>query len=293
MTNSGTGNRARLYWEFSQKAIGQALEGQWREALETNEYLLTQFPDDTDTYNRIGKSHLELREYEEARDAFQKTSELAPTNMIARRNLGKLERLLEAPKDEGPTPSEETTAPTPELFVEETGKASITALVSPGEEAIIQRLAGGDAVNLDVEGNGLVVRDRHGEYIGEVDAKLAMRVIRLIHGGNRYAAAVVTIANGEVRVMLKETYQDPEQVGRVSFPSHRTEGFRAYTKGSLIHQYGVSELRAALGEDDDEVVDDDEREGMSTVSSDDEESDGARADKDISSDGDDEDDDDE
>ena len=87
MTNSGTENRARMYWEYSQKAITQALSGKWRDSIETNEYLLTHFPDDVDTHNRLGKAHLELGNHDVAIASFEKTQELAPTNPIARRNL--------------------------------------------------------------------------------------------------------------------------------------------------------------------------------------------------------------
>ncbi|MQG21220.1 MAG: tetratricopeptide repeat protein [SAR202 cluster bacterium] len=278
MTYNGTENRARMYWEYSQKAINQALTGKWRDAIETNEYLLTHFPDDVDSHNRLGKAHLELGDHEAATASFEKTQELVPTNPIARRNLEHLKVLMAMPKRKRTKPKRNPlTAPIPSLFLEETGKAIVTTLAEIGEENVLQRLAGGENVSIIMEENKLKLQNHSGEYIGSIDTKLAMRVIRLMLGGNQYSAGIVTVTTDEVRVILKETYQDPNQIGQISFPSYRTEGFRAYTKNSLIHEYGASELRAAMedesaeldggeNDEDNEDSDSDEEEPLSLES---------------------------
>lgn len=272
MTYNGTENRARMYWEFSQKAIAQALNGKWRDAIETNEYLLTHFPDDVDSHNRLGKALLELGDHEAAIASFGKTQELAPTNPIARRNLEHLKVLMEMPKRKRTKPKRNPlTAPIPSLFLEETGKAIVTTLAETGEENVLQRLAGGENVSIVMEENTLVLQNHSGEYIGTIDTKLAMRVIRLMMGGNQYSAGIVTVSNEEVRVILKETHQDPSQVGQISFPSYRTEGFRAYTKNSLIHEYGASELRAAMEDENAESSDAENDEDIEDTESDEEE----------------------
>lgn len=280
MTYNGTENRARMYWEFSQKAIAQALNGKWRDSIETNEYLLTHFPDDIESHNRLGKALLELGDHEAAIASFGKTQELAPTNPIARRNLEHLKVLMEMPKRKRTKPKRNPlTAPIPSLFLEETGKAILTTLAETGEENVLQRLTSGENVSIVMEENTLVLQNHSGEYIGTVDTKLAMRVIRLMLGGNQYSAGIVTVSNEEVRVMLKETHQDPSQLGQISFPSYRTEGFRAYTKNSLIHEYGASELRAAMedenAENDEDIEDteSDEEEPLSLESLEDDDDD--------------------
>jgi hypothetical protein len=75
-----------------------------------------------------------------------------------------------------------------------------------------------------------------------------MRLAKLINGGNKYAAAVAGITSDSVRVMIKETFQDPSQVGRLSFPAGKAgDTVRAYTKESLV--------RTDM-DDDDEAADD-------------------------------------
>ena len=74
-----------------------------------------------------------------------------------------------------------------------------------------------------------------GEYISDIEPKLALRLSRLLNGGNKYAAAVVSMTGDSVRVMIKETFQDPSQAGRLSFPAGKAgDMVRAYTKESLV-----------------------------------------------------------
>jgi hypothetical protein len=262
MTYNETQNRARMYWEYSQKAITQALTGKWRDAIQTNDYLLTHFPEDVDSYNRLGKAHLELGDHDAAIASFEKTRELAPANPIARRNLEHLATLLQMPKRKRTKPKRNPlTAPVPSLFLEETGKAMVTTLAEMGAEDTIKRLASGENVSLIIEQHTLVLQNHSGEYVGTVDTKLAMRLIRLMTGGNQYSVGVVTVTPEEVQVIIKETHQDPSQIGQLSFPSYRTEGFRAYTKNSLIHEYGANELKAAM-KDESEDLDDIEEEDI-------------------------------
>ena len=45
-----------------------------------------------------------------------------------------------------------------------------------------------------------------------------------MEGGNKYSAAVVSAtAEGNVSVIINETYQDPSQAGRLSFPQRDGE----------------------------------------------------------------------
>ena len=89
-----------------------------------------------------------------------------------------------------------------------------------------------------------------GEYLSDVEPKLALRLAKLINGGNKYAAAVAGINTDSVRVIIKETFQHPNQAGRLSFPAGKAgDMVRAYTKESLVR----SDM-----DDDDDASDDQE-----------------------------------
>ena len=85
--------QARLIRQASRQAIALAIEGRWREAVEANKGILESFPNDVDTLNRLGRAHIELGEYAEARSAYTRAKELDPYNSIADKNLRRLAHL--------------------------------------------------------------------------------------------------------------------------------------------------------------------------------------------------------
>jgi hypothetical protein len=244
MAFSKAGDRVRMRWDYTQKAIALAQESRWQETVETNQRILQLFPEDVEAWNRLGKAWMELGEYGEARAAFQQVLELAPSNAIARRNLAKVS------SDAG-SPPVAFGAPSPQLFIEEAGKTGVTTLIHLGSNAVLERLSGGEPVSIRVEGASLVIRDRREDRVGEVEPRLALRLTNLINGGNQYVAAVVSVIGGEVRIIIKEAYRSPHQQGKNSFPSHRTEGFRSYVKATMIRD-DVEEASASGEEDEEE-----------------------------------------
>ena len=222
-------DRTRLRRQRAEQAIQLAMQGHWEEAAAVNRALIAVFPNDVDTYNRLGKALTELGRYTDARDAYGKALELDTHNSIAQKNLTRLASL-----GEGAAPRPEAgTKLSPQLFISETGKTGVTTLMRPAAE-IAARLTAGDEVFLRRQNSTLVVENAQGEYLGEVEPKLGIRLISFIEKGNRYAAAIATLAREDVRIIIKETYQDPSQVGKLSFPPTTGEAFRPYTKESLV-----------------------------------------------------------
>ncbi|HEV2656317.1 MAG TPA: hypothetical protein VGT82_15235, partial [Ktedonobacteraceae bacterium] len=138
----------------------------------------------------------------------------------------------------------------PRLFIEETGKTGMTELINLAPNSILAKVGVGDRVQLSVNGHTLLVRNAVGEDIGQIEPRLANRLISFMESGNRYAAAILYKENGQVRVIIREEYQHPTMVGRVSFPSQGSSGdtIRAYIKDTMLRDR----------EDDDELGNDDE-----------------------------------
>ena len=210
-------------------AIQLAMGNRWEEAVQVNRSILTVFPNDTDSYNRLGKALMELGRYNEAKKAYRKALELDATNQIARKNLDRLNALAKAGVEQGGTAKVD-----PTLFIEAMGRSTITTIEKPVANALA-KLNAGDRVELHPEGNTLAVETAGGEFVGAVEPKLGLRLIRLMQGGNQYAAAVTSLSQDECRIIIKETHQDPSQAGRPSFPTAVVaEGMRPYTKGRLL-----------------------------------------------------------
>jgi hypothetical protein len=214
------------------QAIDLAMQGKWREAVEANKSLIDSYAaGDVDAYNRLGRAYLEVGDYEQARQSYSKSLDLDQYNVIARKNLNRLQRLNGASVAVAESPNRVE----PTSFLEETGKAGVATLYHPGAEPVVASLVAGDRVQLKVEGKKLVVQNNRGDYIGLVEPKHAYRLIRLMSGGNRYSANIIS-NEVTVTVMIRETYQDPSQAGHISFPPRVFERIRPYVNDRLFRR---------------------------------------------------------
>ena len=227
---------ASIRRQKADQAIRLALQSRWEDAVTVNREILSLYPSDVDAWNRLGKALAELGHYHEAREAYAKTLEVDSTNTIARKNLARLTALGEVV----PVNTEPKQQLDPQIFIEETGKTGITSLQRADQE-VLARMAAGDRLELRAEGNVLHVETARGEHLGEVEPKLALRLLKLMQGGNQYAAALASLANATGRVIIKEVYQHPSQAGRPSFPAIGTEVVRPYIKDSILKYEGDEE----------------------------------------------------
>jgi len=216
--------RTRLAKRLSQEAINLAILGRWEEAVAANKSIIEWVPNDVGAYNRLGRALTELGKFAEAREAYGKALEVAPGNVIATKNLARLASLSESATtiDGG---HHKVVA---ELFITETGKAGVVNLDSLASTEVLARMGVGAQVHLRLRGQRLVVEDEYGEYLGEVEPRHGLRLGRLMQGGNRYAAAILSLGGSGVQVIVREVYQNPSQAGRPSFPTAAIEHLRTY-----------------------------------------------------------------
>ncbi len=236
----------------SKEAIEMAMQARWQEAVDINKELVGNFPDDVDSYNRLGRAYLELGQYKLSREAYEKTVQLDPYNAIANRNIRRLKDL----KDMGKT-EVETDKVEPQKFIEEIGKTGVVTLEELAQKEKRAGTVAGDKAVLKVEGSYLVVENSRGDYLGKAEPKHAPRLIRLMLGGNKYSANVVKSTADGMTIMVREIYQDPSQVGRLSFPPKGSAEFRAYGSDKLTKIEGEEEEESGytiVGGDEVEVL---------------------------------------
>jgi hypothetical protein len=128
-----------------------------------------------------------MRRYTDAVEAYSNALRADPANLIARRNLQRLEGLRHQAAE--PTPEDEVDAspmPKTAVFIEEIGKTWVDELVNPTPREELCDVLPAEQLGLEVEGDRLVVKRGDGRRLGEVEAKTAERLIGLIAGGNRY-----------------------------------------------------------------------------------------------------------
>jgi len=74
--------------------------------------------------------------------------------------------------------------------------------------------------------------------------------------GNKYLAGVTSLGDRDVRLIIREVFQDPRNYGKVSFPTAARSGdLRPYTKGTLLRE--DEDLEEELEDDvEDEGIED-------------------------------------
>ena len=78
----------------------------------------------------------------------------------------------------------------------------------------------------------------------------------MIADGNKYTAGVTSIGERDVRIIVRETYQDPANYGKVSFPTAaKVSDLRPYTKGTLVREEMDLEEELELDDEDEEIED--------------------------------------
>ena len=246
-------NLNRQKRQLADQAIAQATAAEWAESAATNRRLLELGPD-AEAENRLAKSLWELGELGNAREHYQTALALDPTNRIAERNIDRLKMLLVA-AGEKTVPAQAGSKAPVSIFVEETGKtgfAFLTDLASPRELAQVNP---GDAVELTPEGNRLIAHS-NSVRIGVVEPRVAARLLKLMADGNKYLAGVTSLGDRDVRLIIREIFQDPANYGKVSFPTAaKSTDLRPYTKGTLVREEMDLEEDLEDDEEDDEIED--------------------------------------
>ena len=218
--------------QYVDEAIQLAISGRWEAALDLNRIIAERFGTDEETHNRIGKALTELGRLEEAKTEYDTTLSINPLNVIARKNTGKLESLMRAKEAIGSGAAKVDL----NLFVEEMGKTVTTTLEDSADPDICAKAVAGDLADLRIDGDTIVAETVRGVRLGVVESKLARRLIKFMQGGNRYQGGITSCEGASVKLIIRETYQDPKFGGKPSFPMRRKREveFRPYAREAML-----------------------------------------------------------
>ena len=228
-------DKGRLRRDWGKEAIDLALKGEWQRATEVNQAILALHPDDVEAMNRLGKAFMELGEYDRAREVLTQVVEKAPYNTIARKNLARLDQMETIPAAGRQARKSGSVS---KFFIAESGKSGTTLLQRPAAARTLASVAPGDPVTLVVKNRSLCAYVREDEYLGQVEARLAGRILKLINGGNRYEAAVIGVNDWGVSIIIRETYRHPSLHNISSFPTNARGEQRAVVNQDLLRYLG-------------------------------------------------------
>ena len=248
---------------LAEQARQKAVDGDWEEAATINQEILKHAPQDSSAANRLGKALDQLGRIEEAIEAYSSAYEMDPGNIIAQRNMERLEQL----RDREPPPAVKTDgakAIRASVFIEETGKTYVTELVRPAIGDALARLAPASQVDLRDESNGFAVYDQFGNKLGMLEPLVSRTLRKLVEAGNQYEAFVVALSGRTVRIIIREVYRDPNVPAHLALPAQaKLPAPRPYVRD----QRTPDDLPDVLYYDEDEGDDDedDEEEAGTTI----------------------------
>lgn len=284
MSFPGTSSRSKIVREMAARARKLAIEGRWREAIEINQQLIERSPRDVDALNRLGKAYFELQRYRSAYETYQAALEADPANIIARRNLERLEPFRDIESEDA-----ETNGERPPLrygaFIEEAGKTYVDDLIETVPSAQLRTLSAGEKLEIEQDGKKLYFIDRQGQYVGSPEPRLARRLAWLIDRGNTYDVFVTANAGDRVRVIIREVERSPDMGEEMSFPQQVNAAVpRAYVRDSRLFRADENDLIIPTEDEDEldeELEEDDEIEEADLVDAEEDDADFDEDDDDI------------
>ncbi len=232
-------------------ARGAALAGNWEDAVTLNQMIIERFEKDAEAFNRLGRAYIALGKTDDAKDAYSKALRADPANLIARRNLQRLEILKGQSKSRADANARPGAMPRTSVYLEEVGRTWVDELVNPGDIEELADIYSGEQLTLSQEDDRLVVRRGNGSRLGEIEPKTARRVITLMAGGNRYEIFALGLSAQTLRIILRETFRDPSLATTVSFPRQITS--RSYLRDrDLLRQRDESDFFFSDEDEDEE-----------------------------------------
>lgn len=210
--------RQKTKKQLNQEALTASLEHRWEDALALNDEILERFPRDAEALNRKGRANMELGNLADARENYSDALKADPANMIARRNLQRLETIYQAVGSEESAPPRTQSIPKANVFIEEIGKTWIDDLAHPAGNEVLAQVAPGDELKLVIEGERVFVRTMDDVQLGQVDQSIGSRMARFMDIGHEFEIYALGQTMNSLRVIIRETAHVEESEGTMTFP---------------------------------------------------------------------------
>ena len=179
-------------------AIREASNNNWEKAKKLNLVILNISKNNIETLNRLGISYMKLSDKVNATKCFKYVLKISPNNMIAQKNLNKLQ--LNLPEITINLSKIDTAN-----LVNETGKSiHLKCDIKNSKKILNQGIDTGSKLTIRNE------KDAIGIYKGNskihiIDNSIAKRISNLINLGNEYTCTVLGVSENSININIKET----------------------------------------------------------------------------------------
>lgn len=230
--------------ELAQKAIGEALKGNWEEAERINEGILKDAPEDKEALNRFGRAAAELGKVAKAISTYKKVLRLDPYNSIAQKSIVKLSKIKRRGRPRkiasgvGAASGGVLGPKLPNLFIEEPGKTKTVTLIHLGSEQLLHTLDAGEVVFLVGHRHRISVETGDRKYIGRLPDDISRRLIKFLRLGVMYEAVTRSVNKEGVRVFIRESERPKSAGTNLSFPISEKKEYVSFTPPELVYTEG-------------------------------------------------------
>lgn len=191
------------------QAIQTALIGDWPTAINLNQLILQEDPEDIDTLNRLAFAFLSSGSPKDAKKLYEKVLSLDKQNPIAIRNLKRVNDVN----------GKKVSITINNLFIEEPGKTKVMDLINIADKKIISYLRCGEKLELRIKRSKLFAYDLENQFIGMLPDDTCQRLIKFITAGNEYEGYVKTVDNNKVSIFIRELKRVKKFMNQPSFVS--------------------------------------------------------------------------
>ncbi len=194
-------------------AIREASNNNWEKAKKLNLIILNISKNNIETLNRLGISYMKLLDKVNATKCFQYVLKISPNNMIAQKNLNKLQLNLEKKKK----PLGKVDALN---LVNESGKSiNLNCDISNSKKILNQGIDTGSKLTVKNEKNSLGLYKSNSKIL-IIQNNIAKRVSNLINLGNEYTCTVLGVSENSININIKEKSKSKETMKIISFPEY-------------------------------------------------------------------------
>lgn len=200
----------------SQLAINAALECRWDDALKLNKQIIKENPENVDALNRLAHALFEKGSFSLSKKYYSLVLKYDPYNPIASKNLKIIQAFKKniKPQTNG---HNHATKISPGLFLQEPGKTKVISLLKVAEPQRLSQTYCGMQVNIIIKNRGITITDPENRYLGVLPDDYSHLLIKLIKGGNKYAAFIKSIKVNGLSILIRETFRSAKFRNQPSF----------------------------------------------------------------------------
>ena len=194
-------------------AIREASNNNWEKAKKLNLVILNISKNNIETLNRLGISYMKLSNKVNATKCFKNVLKISPNNVIAQKNLNKLQLNL-------PEITINLSKIDSANLINETGKSiHLKCDIKNSKKILNQGIDTGSKLTIRNE------KDSIGIYKGNskihiIDNSIAKRISNLINLGNEYTFTVLGVSENSININIKETSKSKKTMQIISFPEY-------------------------------------------------------------------------